>query len=62
MYRWVGEEIGVVGCGAVLEFFKEAVEGVGAVEACATAGRRHGRAVDDEVAEWREVHPREDKT
>ncbi len=39
-----------MGGGAVLEFLNEAVEGVGAVEACATAGRWYGRAVDDEVA------------
>ncbi len=52
-YHRGGEEVGVVGGRAVLEFLKEAVEGVGAVEACATARRRHGGAMDDEVAERR---------
>ncbi len=61
MYSWGGEEVWVVGGGAVLEFLNEAVEGVGAVEACATAWRRHRGAMDDEVAERREVHPREDE-
>ncbi len=50
-----------MGGGAVLEFLEEAVVGVGAVEACATAGRWHWGAVDDEVAERREVHPRKDE-